>query len=1221
MYWHHTDWTPVDTTELATAFTLVRSSLPEAQRNAFHLSQAGHAGDGLPVSGVRVRRLPFHFDHWLYELDIATDSGSGARYASAKAFVVLVASTENSDAAPAVNIVPHLRSSTSAPETTFEAFVLDWTSATLHRLNHDVPALLMREGRFDRALATDYLDFFVSFLADSNEGIGSPFLLLRGGRLGDPVGIDSQPGLLPFEAAIGTYLLDGHTHERPARVSVMPEDARQTDPPDIAENDEHEDPVASGQATSDAAATGDPATPIADVAVVDEDAGQASVRLTATCQHRSVWFACSFLLHLPPEGGVEVSMLDDSPMGGVDPSLQQYQVGYLDDSGIRLLLLLGRRTEIAAAAFLDLLQAANADKPAPGARVENLRVLGNVDFRPFPTNCPIHAYNVEFLGRVSLDGCRRDADTIFENCRFALSLRARNCTIDGDLILRNSMVLGVTRNRDPLLPAICLSGLRITGDIDAAQLVADGNVDASGIRVEGSVILRGIDIRTRRREEPGLSLRHADVKAGIDLSPHVQGNSGDISERVDRSRIQGSIELGGLHCLQLDLRGAVCFSNINLSYANIRGPVDLGCFGPSGQVRDGDDSKRLMRTIVYGGIWFDYAKACELLLIGADIRSDLYLVGAEITGRVVAYVTQDAYRCKIGGKAIFSAARIDGDADFDGARIDGGFEMRTGSLGRLFMCLHPAIWVSGKRRIVDYFAAEIPHLEMSGVSRLNAIGLAGIQVSGRRDGVASLLLNQIDCADSIGLAWGLRQKVEFAQIEKWLDQTSELRRHLVVRRQVSERNCRSMVETGDVEFKRVSTGGYIDLTNLKLGHGSVMLNDTRIGTDLFARRSWLRGKDFSASKAPESFGLSLQCLHLDLDNARIGGDALLSGIDLDASHAEAGNFSIVGRGLEVGGRLELYNGGVCKARIPGGIDLSGARIGELSLPGEAELRVKRAADPAAKVGPVVLERAHLDSFGIDHPVPALNLTGIQVANWKLGLHRGSDDASDRDNTGTIISILEKMDPMDRSVWTGVEAELRNEAHGADADKVYRRMKDLEPASGWKRVGKWLYRELFGYGTNVWPALGLWLALTLLTFFTLGEARNVKLADSPLLQLGTQCTRLAPEQDMAPARCQAWRNAVDAAQGPGIELTAAQLDAAGVSSSYGRGDALLLGLRYAIPFIGGFGDSEWVPVEQEGAFFRHWQSPLAPSVIAAVTLLLNFLLLSFAAAFITRRWLR
>src|SRR5690606_22687851 len=120
--------------------------------------------------------------------------------------------------------------------------------------------------------------------------------------------------------------------------------------------------------------------------------------------------------------------------------------------------------------------------------------------------------------------------------------------------------------------------------------------------------------------------------------------------------------------------------------------------------------------------------------------------------------------------------------------------------------------------------------------------LIGIQIAGREDGASPFILDQIDCAGSIRFAWGLRQKAEFAAVEDVIAKP-ELEPHVVVRRRVSERSCQSVVAAGDVKFSRVSAAGCIDLTNLKLDGGSVLLNDACIGTDLFARRSWLRGND------------------------------------------------------------------------------------------------------------------------------------------------------------------------------------------------------------------------------------------------------------------------------------------------------------------------------------------------------------------------------------------
>jgi hypothetical protein len=240
-----------------------------------------------------------------------------------------------------------------------------------------------------------------------------------------------------------------------------------------------------------------------------------------------------------------------------------------------------------------------------------------------------------------------------------------------------------------------------------------------------------------------------------------------------------------------------------------------------------------------------------------------------------------------------------------------------------------------------------------------------------------------------------------------------------------------------------------------------------------------------------------------------------------------------------------------------------------------------------------------------------------------------------------------MDPMDRSVWIGVESELRNEARVREADRVYREMKHREPVGALRAIPKFFSRWLYGYGTRVAPAVALWLLLSLALFAMLRQPDNVKVSDNVLLQLGGQCRTVQERAatgggaaigggadgsiasgpaNAPPAKCAAYFAAIDGTAAPSIEITAAQLVAAGAQSGYDLGDAALLSLRYAIPFIGAFGDPDWVPAEQSPARIGTAGAVpvdvgLAPSMLAAVALLVNSLLLSFAAAFVAKRWLR
>ncbi len=1283
MFWEHEDWSPLEAGELADALAMIRAGLPAHDGDAFALHDGrddAHAAETgqLRVRAIRVRRLRFYPDHWLYELDLSPEAtGLASRYESARAFVVVAPADAGEAPPPQVGmpLPPHRRPALAGRDEAVSSVLLDWTAGVIFQLNERARIRLAPEGRFDRQHTLEYLDFFVSFIVSENSR--DPFLLLGGGTLAQPAGIPRRRAALPaFEQAIGEDLLDGKPFERPKRYSYIPENPAATDDPDIAcietayeidESSRSGGDEAAPPAGPQGATEGRPPAPEASAGDVDparvaipgievgaEHPDRTAIGCAATLLYESTIFEAAFEVSCDAGHAIQVRMLSDRPLTPADPALLQFQVDRLDARGIRLLLLSRPRTEVTAAAFLAQLRRATATSAlSPAAWVENLRVAGDVNFQLFGAAGPIRVRDVEFMGRVVLDECRRDASVVFERCRFARSLDGRNASIDGDLVLRGSTVLGVVARGDPLYPSLGLAGLRLTGDLDAQQLGIDGEFSAPNMKVAGRGNLRGIDLRLRRSsEQTGLSLRNAEVTAGLDLSPHLGRDA--VGQKVTRSRVEGTIDLAGLHALEVDMRGAACAA-VDFSYARLDGLLNLSAFDPALD-HIGAIGNRLMRAIVYGFIDLRCARVREVFLSGAHIAGELLMVGTEIEGNLFAQPNgPSGYRCRIGGGATLSSARIQGDADFDGAQIAGSLEMRTGSLGRFFMSTCPVVLACGDTLRLDYFNAEVGRLELIGVTGLGSIGLAGIRVRGRNDGMAAVLIEHVESHGDIRFYWGLRERTMFANAQAAAQAHLDARHRRAagantapgpaprpeVQREISARTCAAAVG-GSIEMRRIITGGHIDLTNVKVAAGSVRLNDARIGTDLFARRSWLRGKAFLLGKdrcadpgtTPEAAqcDLALECSGLDLDNAQIAGDAFLSGLELRADEHGDGRFR--GRGLVVGGLLEFFGGAACMARIEGGIDLAGASAAHLSLPGERALCGAHgaAAGATATQGRVVLERCRLGKLHIDLPIPRLDLTGIAVANWKLGTPGAHGEANDVDGK---IAILAQMDPMDRSVWIGVESELRNEARVREADRVYREMKHREPVGALRAIPKFFSRWLYGYGTRVAPAVLLWLALSLALFSMLREPENVKVSDSVLLQLGTQC-RVAQERAGAgpgagvpaapPPKCAAYFAAIDGSVAPSIEITAAGLAAAGAHSGYDAGDALLLSLRYAIPFIGAFGDPDWVPAEQSQARLgAAGAAPvdlgLAPSILAALALLVNSLVLSFAAAFVAKRWLR
>lgn len=142
MFWELDDWIVVDANERSYALETLKQALPKHECATFALAEPDTRGSnhrGLPVQAIRTRKLRFYPDDWLYELDIScTAAGFGARYESARAFVVLHATNKSNTASTEVDaaLPPHRRSQSDARTGDHASAVrLDWTSGTIHQLN------------------------------------------------------------------------------------------------------------------------------------------------------------------------------------------------------------------------------------------------------------------------------------------------------------------------------------------------------------------------------------------------------------------------------------------------------------------------------------------------------------------------------------------------------------------------------------------------------------------------------------------------------------------------------------------------------------------------------------------------------------------------------------------------------------------------------------------------------------------------------------------------------------------------------------------------------------------------------------------------------------------------------------------------------------------------------------------------------------------------------
>src|SRR5678815_1849563 len=264
MFWEHPDWKQVPEPEVRAAIELVRSAVTSDP--VFFLTKEEAKddlrADSLVISSVRVRKLTFLPDHWLYELQVSLDEhGLRARYESARGYAI-VALTRNvgSDSGPR-DEPPHTRM--DHVRRGAGVTLVNWQVGTIFELLERAEIQLDDSGELDPDRTIEYLDFFVSFTASE---MGKPLLLLRGGTLNEPEGVERR-GVIPFDEVISSR----RSPRDPASLS-------RADDPDVTST-----PEPSEQTGLEPPAPVRDDEPISDVAV-DPNGAKASrsLRLTGT---------------------------------------------------------------------------------------------------------------------------------------------------------------------------------------------------------------------------------------------------------------------------------------------------------------------------------------------------------------------------------------------------------------------------------------------------------------------------------------------------------------------------------------------------------------------------------------------------------------------------------------------------------------------------------------------------------------------------------------------------------------------------------------------------------------------------------------------------------------------------------------------------------------------------------------------------------------------------
>lgn len=304
--------------------------------------------------------------------------------------------------------------------------------------------------------------------------------------------------------------------------------------------------------------------------------------------------------------------------------------------------------------------------------------------------------------------------------------------------------------------------------------------------------------------------------------------------------------------------------------------------------------------------------------------------------------------------------------------------------------------------------------------------------------------------------------------------------------QTLEENQPSIVDypsriEGDLDLSANQIGGQLDLSNVWVEGGKLLLHHSNVGLDLRMSVQTSVGDDPIAYSR-----LTTRCTELNLEKITVGGNADLTGLRVSSSGGD-----VLARDVEIRGDLLLVPeedtrkklesdecGSVrvateedilrssppwgiapltiddCSsillilpprwfAQIEGVLDLTAIQSGRLIMSGD---NVK------APDKPVKIPRGRIGRFEILDPTPGpLDLTRTEVARWSV-------DDNQEPIAPDFAKVFEQLEPFDRATWVAVELRLRNEMRTGEANQLYRAMRRMNRRKRLEKDKKFLIEQ-------------------------------------------------------------------------------------------------------------------------------------------------------------------
>lgn len=721
--------------------------------------------------------------------------------------------------------------------------------------------------------------------------------------------------------------------------------------------------------------------------------------------------------------------------------------------------------------------------------------------------------NVRFEKTVRLCSLATGCRLKFINCVFEQGIDARLATLDGEVHLERCDLGHISTERSAALDCteaevthslVCVD-CHLGGGLAGHNLMVGSDLRVRGCHVGGELRNGGSDDRRMRHWNARDQARNRDRAAS------TQASSAEVV--LSGAEVGGSLELcfhgGGqadiaLVCLgglvaegcvvrgDLSLEGSVWLGGLALNGCRIDGDLVMSqAWGGRGDWRSGLVGKEhlaLCNAEVNGNVIIgscDIGANIDLNglraqgvmdLCGTRCDNDLILSFARIKGwmRSFRYHGDELggrSPLSIGGELVLSAAHI-GYVELRGLTVKRNVTVRTGQFGRFILGPSP---MPRKDKVLGIERGSVGGLLMRGVMVDEVVDLTAIRVKSSREGVvneqnrrdeegqmaisycrigADLLLFQPDLAQVILRRWD-PDSPSGAWIwdERVVDGTTQKLQPGILRMEIES----------DLDLQASNVGGKLDLRNATVG-GSIWMNDMSVTLDVHMGHE---GSPPYGHPTLWAEGLRTTCRMIDLEKIECRGDVFMTG--LEATGPAKDGSIVKAREAMVRGELLLMEkqtgDSVAKALIHGRVDLAAARINHLIIGRDNFPR----HDQPDRCG-VNLERATIHRLEVRKPVPGpLDLRGVAVHQWEV--EEGSADQ---------IAVLENMHPFDRSVWIGVERNLRNEGRDAEANRMYRAMLRAGKSTS---IGRRFHtrEELLG-GLGVMALLVLLLAIN----FSLGS---------------------------------------------------------------------------------------------------------------------------------------